>query len=59
MDKAVADKIRWILAFAPIDICCVADYFLCPCNQSPYDAVFGTGVCNYSPVVARTTVHAC
>ncbi|KAF9697374.1 hypothetical protein EKO04_004571 [Ascochyta lentis] len=58
MDEAVADEICRILAFAPIDIRRVADYFLRPRNQSPYDAVFGTGVRDYSPVVARTTVHA-
>ncbi|KAF9695108.1 hypothetical protein EKO04_007218 [Ascochyta lentis] len=58
IDKAVANKIRRILAFAPINICHVANYFLRPRNQSPYDAVFGTSVRNYSPVVARTTVHA-
>jgi len=29
-----------------------------PRHQSPYDAVFGTGVRDYSPVVARATLHA-
>ncbi|KAF9697109.1 hypothetical protein EKO04_004573 [Ascochyta lentis] len=58
MDKAVADEIRRILAFAPIDIRRVADYFLRPRNQSPYNAVFGTSVRDYSPVVALVPTTA-
>jgi hypothetical protein len=40
------------------DIRRVADFHLRPRGQSPYDAQFGNGLRDYSPVVARTTVHA-
>jgi hypothetical protein len=36
----------------------VADMFLCPTGQSPFDAHWGPSLREYSPVVARTTINA-
>ena len=58
LDTAVADELRRVLATAPVGIRQVAEFFLRPHSQSPYDARFGPGPLDYSPVVARTTVHA-
>ena len=57
-DQRVADELRRVYAVAPEDIRRVFDYFCRPRGNSPYDAVFGPGPRDYSPVIARTTITA-
>ncbi|EMD58181.1 hypothetical protein COCSADRAFT_104549 [Bipolaris sorokiniana ND90Pr] len=56
-DVAVADELRRVFAAAP-DIRRVFDFFCRPRGNSPYDAIFGAGLRDYSPIVARTTITA-
>ncbi|KAJ4384402.1 hypothetical protein N0V86_000001 [Didymella sp. IMI 355093] len=48
----------WYIMDAAPEIRRVANFFLRPRSQSPYDATFGSGIRDYSPIVARTSVHA-
>ncbi|EMD58293.1 hypothetical protein COCSADRAFT_165789 [Bipolaris sorokiniana ND90Pr] len=57
-DQRVADKLRRVYAVAPEDIRRVFNYFCRPRGNSPYDAVFGPGPRDYSPMIARTTITA-
>ncbi|EOA84429.1 uncharacterized protein SETTUDRAFT_112660, partial [Exserohilum turcica Et28A] len=57
-DVRVAEEIRRVFAAAPPELRWVFDMFCRPRGLSPYDATFGPGLSGYSPVVARTTLHA-
>ncbi|EFQ87142.1 hypothetical protein PTT_17435, partial [Pyrenophora teres f. teres 0-1] len=54
----VAEEFRRVFATAAPDLRRVFDRFCRPRGQSPYDATFGAGPRDFSPVVARTTLHA-
>lgn len=47
-----------LLTFQQPPIRRVAEFFLRPAGNSPYDAYWGPGNIEYSPVVARSTIHA-
>ncbi|CAE7221357.1 hypothetical protein PTTW11_11410 [Pyrenophora teres f. teres] len=57
-DVRVAEEFRRVFATAAPDLRRVFDRFCRPRGQSPYDATFGAGPRDFSPVVARTTLHA-
>ncbi|KNG52815.1 hypothetical protein DDE82_009045 [Stemphylium lycopersici] len=58
LDLEVANELRRLLATHSPEVRRVAEFFLRPAGDSPYDARWGPGIDEWSPVVARTTIQA-